>query len=412
MAIDAYTGLPGSGKSYSVVKFAILPSLKEGRQVITNIPLTELAHEEFPGQIRQLEHDWYKDEKLFETVPNGAVVVLDELWRRWPKGMPAAKVPFRDKEFLAEHRHLVDEEGNATRIVLVTQDLDQIAAFATMLVDTTYQSVKLSALGANKRFRVDIYQGAAKGQRPPKSRLLRSVFDKYEKAIHQYYQSATKSLTGLVGDESRADKRASVWRSPLAIFMLVSPVLLGLALWQVSVFFSNGFSFKEKPEPVAEVVAPVVPDQGQAVFVDGAMISQAPASPVAEPVVLGPPPVLTSSVWRVSGYMARVDRDSGKMRDVAILTSAAGVQYMPLDDCEAVSMGHDYKCLVDGAMATPWSGPVRAGVADFVIGGASQTVAAGAEAVGLGGERSAAQPAQPTPPARPAVTIVPQRPSA
>lgn len=88
MAIDAYVGLPGSGKTYSVVKFAILPSLKQGRLVITNIPLTDLAHQDYPDQIRQLPHNWYQDEKLFETVPNGAVVVLDELWRRWPKGMP------------------------------------------------------------------------------------------------------------------------------------------------------------------------------------------------------------------------------------------------------------------------------------------------------------------------------------
>jgi len=259
MAIDAYTGLPGSGKSYSVVKFAILPSLKQGRQVITNIPLTELAHAEFPDQIRQLPHDWYTNEALFETIPNGSVVVLDELWRRWPKGMPASKVPFRDKEFLAEHRHLVDDAGNSTRVVLVTQDLDQIAAFATMLVDTTYQSVKLSALGSSNRFRVDIYQGAAKGQRPPKSRLLRSVFDKYEKSIHQYYQSATKSLTGLVGDESRADKRATIWRSPLMIFMLCSPILLGLLVWQLVKFFNNGMSFAEPVEPVlAETVEPVL----------------------------------------------------------------------------------------------------------------------------------------------------------
>ncbi len=393
MAIDAYVGLPGSGKSYSVVKFAILPSLKQGRLVITNIPLTELAHSEYPDQIRQLPHDWYKNEKLFEDVPNGSVVVLDELWRRWPKGMPAAKVPFRDKEFLAEHRHLVDEEGNSTRIVLVTQDLDQIAAFATMLVDTTYQSVKLTAIGANKRFRVDIYQGAAKGQRPPKSRLLRSVFDRYEKSIHQYYQSATKSLTGQVGDESKADSRASIWRSPLMLFTLVSPVLLGLMIWQIGKFFANGMSFESRdPEPVA-VVSPepeFKPMELSNPWPDDMAPAAGAGSQSGAPRKRG-----YSAVWRVAGHMQRVDPDSKKMRDVVMLTSLSGVRYEPLENCEAVSMGFQYQCEIDGDLVTPWSGPINQNMAGYVLGGASEAVNVGKQAVGLGGERSAATEAPP-----------------
>ena len=394
MAIDAYVGLPGSGKSYSVVKFAILPSLKQGRQVITNIPLTEAAHDEYHGLIRQLDHDWYKDEKLFESIPNGSVVVLDELWRRWPKGMPATKVPFRDKEFLAEHRHMVDEAGNSTRVVLVTQDLDQLAAFATMLVDTTYQSVKLSAVGSNKRFRVDIYQGAAKGQRPPKSRLLRSVFDKYESNIHQYYQSATKSLSGQVGDESKADKRASIWRSPLMLFTLVSPILLGVLIWQIGRFFSGGMSFAE-PEPVSD-------SSSTAVFVEGEfshLVNPLPAgmqpAPTGPPLPTAPAVPGKSSVWRVAGHMRRSDPDTEKMRDVVMLVSIHGPRYMPLEDCTPISMGFDYQCEVDGAIATPWTGPLSQSMAGYVLGGASETVNAGAEAVGLGGERSAAPEGRP-----------------
>jgi len=382
MAIDAYVGLPGSGKSYSVVKFAILPSLKQGRLVITNIPLTDLAHEEFPGLIRQLDHDWYKDEALFDSVPNGSVVVLDELWRRWPKGMPAAKVPFRDKEFLAEHRHLVDENGNSTRIVLVTQDLDQISAFATMLVDTTYQSVKMSALGANKRFRVDIYQGAAKGQRPPKSRLLRSVFDRYEKSIHQYYQSATKSLTGLVGDESKADSRATIWKSPLMIFTICAPFILAFLVWQIGKFFNNGMTFTP-PEPKADPVALQQPAFG---LVNPAPEDLAP-KPVAQSVQQHFEPAI-STVWRVVGHVQRVLPDTGKMADVVLLTSVFGLRYEPLANCEPVSMGHAYQCIVEGAMATPWSGPMRADMSASVLGGASQTVNAAGQAVGIAGERS------------------------
>jgi zona occludens toxin len=381
MAIDAYVGLPGSGKSYSVVKFAILPSLKQGRQVITNIPLTDVAHNEFPDLIRQLPHDWYQDETLFESIPNGSVVVLDELWRRWPKGMPAAKVPFRDKEFLAEHRHLVDEEGNSTRIVLVTQDLDQISSFATMLVDTTYQSVKMSALGSSKRFRVDIYQGAAKGQRPPKSRLLRSVFDRYEKTIHQYYQSATKSLTGLVGDESKADRRATIWKSPLMLFTLASPIILGLLVWQIGKFFSNGMTFTPpEPEPVAKVQPLGMVNEMPADLMQSAASS--------DPLPVQQPSISISTVWRVAGHMQRVSADSGKMADLVLLTSVYGLRYEPMHNCEPVSMGTGYQCHIDGSLATPWSGPLHADMSASVLGGASQTVNAAGQAVGIAGERS------------------------
>lgn len=394
MAIDAYTGLPGSGKSYSVVKFAILPSLKEGRLVITNIPLTDLAHEEFPGLIRQLPHSWYQDDALFDTVPNGSVVVLDELWRRWPKGMPASKVPFRDKEFLAEHRHMVDEEGNSTRIVLVTQDLDQIAAFATMLVDTTYQSVKLSALGANKRFRVDIYQGAAKGQRPPKSRLLRSVFDRYEKSIHQYYQSATKSLTGLVGDESKADKRGSVWRSPLIIFTLISPFLIGILVWQIGKFFANGMSFSAPPAASSSAIVPTAPSGDFDRYRNEYSTPIEPLSP-AQPQPQPAKQKQYSSVWRVAGHMQRADPDSKKMRDVVMLTSLSGVRYEPLENCESIGMGFQYQCEIDGDLVTPWSGPINQNMAGYVLGGAGEAVNVGKQAAGLGGERSAASDAPP-----------------
>ena len=398
MAIDAYTGLPGSGKSYSVVKYSILPSLKEGRQVITNIPLTQLAHDQFPGLIRQLPHDWYRDEKLFETIPHGSVVVLDELWRRWPKGMPAAKVPFRDKEFLAEHRHLVDDKGNSTRIVLVTQDLDQIAAFATMLVDMTYQSVKLSAIGASNKFRVDIYQGAAKGQRPPKSRLLRSTFDRYEAAIHRYYQSATKSLSGAVGDESRADKRATIWRSPLMLFTLASPIVLGLLVWQIGKFFSNGMSFSE-PEPVAEVVQ-AEPDMTTLVNpLPPDLSGMAPTT--GQPVAAAPPvrSVTYSATWRVAGHIQRMSHETGRMEDAVILKSISGTRYEPLANCEPISMGYEYQCEIDGALATPWSGPINQNMAGFVLGGASETINAGASAVGIGAERSAGTEARAAQPA-------------
>ena len=377
MAIDAYTGLPRSGKSYSVVKNVILPSLREGRHVYTNIPLTEKLKDEFPGQVHQLDAKWFSDPNLVDTFPNGAVVILDELWRRWPSGLKANNVNFKDKEFLAEHGHLVDENGNTTRVVLVSQDLSQIAAFARDLVSVTYRSTKLDAVGAESRFRVDIYQGAVTGQRPPKSQLLRSTYDKYESQFYDYYKSSTKSMTGEVGDESRADKRSNIWTSKAFIGMLIGSVFMigggGYGLYWVS---QAGARYADKeaeikgvpesapitlvnPEPPPDIPLPRV----------GAISGSANAAPA------NPSP---SSLWRVSGYI-RVSQEAPDqpawpsvagygaashqpMRlsrfatDMAVLSSMAGNRYIPLSECQPYSDRINYHCDVDGERVTPWSG--------------------------------------------------------
>ncbi|TBU73719.1 zonular occludens toxin domain-containing protein [Phytopseudomonas daroniae] len=366
MAIDAYVGKPRSGKSYSVVKQVILPSLKSGRHVYTNIPLTELAHDEFPGMIHQLEPGWYEDVDLFDKIPDGSVVVLDEVWRRWPKGMNANSIPKKDKAFLAEHGHLVNDLGHTTRVILVTQDLDQISNFCMTLIDKTYQSIKLDALGASSKFRVDIYEGAAKGQRPPKSQLIRSSFDSYSDKVYRYYKSATKSQTDNVGDESRADKRASAWRSPFLWFAIVAPfVVVPLGLWYLSGLFSSGFG-AVKDDPAHEVVqvqqpGPTnpwppgysVPNQPVAVQPKVTTNAQAPAE---------------SLRWRVAGHIQRVDRDTKKMVDAVILTDGQFVTYVALADCEKISLGTEYRCLFQGDWVTPWSGPRAVSVADSVLG--------------------------------------------
>ncbi|MCQ2049386.1 zonular occludens toxin domain-containing protein, partial [Stutzerimonas kunmingensis] len=186
-----------------VVEHVIIPSLKQGRHVVTNIPLeVDALLAEFGGTIAQLPADWFERRDLSELAPNGCVLVLDELWRRWPKGQKTNAAALEDKALLAEHRHRVDEKGQSMRVVLVTQDLEQIATWVTLLVETTYRIVKKS----KKYYRVDIYRGAAKGQRPPKTALLRQTAGTFKPTVWCYYKSATQSATGDVGDESKADR--------------------------------------------------------------------------------------------------------------------------------------------------------------------------------------------------------------
>ncbi|MDO3651318.1 zonular occludens toxin domain-containing protein, partial [Nocardia mangyaensis] len=159
MAITAYTGLPGSGKSYSIFEHVILPSLKAQRDVWTNIPCdTEKLTNQFGYAPTVFDSgDLADNPKWFsEVLPQGVVCVLDEAWRLWPSGLKANNANPDHLEFIAEHRHLVGESGRSTEIVLATQDLTQIAVFARNLVDKTYRMTKLDAVGQSKRFRIDI----------------------------------------------------------------------------------------------------------------------------------------------------------------------------------------------------------------------------------------------------------------
>lgn len=214
MSITAYVGLPGSGKSYGVVENVIVPAVKEFRTVYTNIPLNldeffrryKVRPVQFDARDLEENPDWFEQE--FEL---GSILVLDECWRLWPSGQKASSALQQHKSFLAEHRHMVGADGKSTEVVLVTQDLGQLSNWVRLLVEQTFRVEKLVAIGASKKYRVDVYGGAVTGQTPPKSRRLRQIYGTYSKEITFLYSSHTKSQAG-AGDETKTDNRGVVWK--------------------------------------------------------------------------------------------------------------------------------------------------------------------------------------------------------
>ena len=235
MAIYAYVGLPGHGKSYSVVQFQILPALRAGRQVVTNLPLKlDLLREEFPGapavSVFDTQELLLRPESISELAPPGCVFILDEAWRLFPAGVRTDKVPEPFRSFFAEHRHRVNDLGDSTQIVLVTQDLGQISTFCRQLVEETFRMVKLSHVGLSKRFRVDVYNGPAAGPNPPVSSRIRQIPGRYDSRIYRFYVSHTQSQAGSEGANEKAiDSRANVLKRPVLI--AVPFIVFGLGGW-------------------------------------------------------------------------------------------------------------------------------------------------------------------------------------
>ncbi|WP_278938465.1 zonular occludens toxin domain-containing protein [Pseudomonas helleri] len=335
MAIHGYVGKPGSGKSYGVVERVVIPSLKQGRHVVTNIPLmVDDLLADFGGTVEILPHDWWERPDLNEFVRNGCVLILDELWRRWPSGQTVQKANINDKALLAEHRHMVDDKGNSMRIVLVTQDLSQLASWARTLIETTFVIKKFT----KKTYRVNSYFGVVTGDSPPKSKLIRQAAGKFNPDVFRYYRSATKSQTGDVGDESVADKTGSFLRSyTLWAFIVLFVVGLSFGVPAVTSFFKAPLTTKVQ-QPKDKTPSTLKKPQSQTKLIK--------------------PQVIYSSNWRLSGFVHPSQTDPNTVRDssVAVLVSPYGrTRYIAFSGCRYFSDFKEAYCDIDGERITTWT---------------------------------------------------------
>jgi len=329
MAIHAYVGKPGHGKSYGTVEHVVIPSLKQGRHVVTNIPLNaDSLLAEFGGNITQLPEDWHESDDLSDLLPAGCVAIIDECWRRWPAGVNSNHARLTDKSLLAEHRHRVDGKNNSMRFVLVTQDLAQISSWVRLLIESTYRIRKMS----KRAYKVEIYNGYVTGDSPPKTKLIRVTGGTFKKEIYSHYSSATKSSTGEVGDESSADGRASYLRSySLWGYLVGGFVCLVVGIYFVSGFLSPGTS-KSKPTPQAAQQAAI------------------PRKPVDPPI---------STTWRLVGFVHPSKPDPnyrGVSEALAVVSDVNGnTRYVSFRHCRYSEDFTETYCDVDGSRITSWA---------------------------------------------------------
>lgn len=407
MAIDAYIGLPGSGKSYGVVEYCIIPSLKEGRHVVTNIPLEgSLLTSVYGGEITQLPDDWYEDIEFSESIPNGCVLILDEVWRKYPSGQKINQVPVQDMALLKEHRHRVDATGKAMRVILVTQDAGDLSSWVRKLVAHTYRMEKLDVLGASKRFRVDIFKGCPTGDNPPKRLMIRQTTGTYKPEIYQYYRSATQSDGLSAGDETVADKRSNIWSSKwlwvCIIFGFLGPIY---GAFGVANFFSRDTAAapEQTPTPLQQPLAVNPPPPG---------FESDPSVPVVQQSVTTvehsdqPPQIQLSASWRVAGYLDKSkasDLNPQLRRQVLLATAGGQRRIISITACHYYEGGIDVYCDVDGERVTPWTGQQTAiGILPPEI----KTISAVTTARGEQSEQSAAATAEPVRPAARSPVIV------
>ncbi|ENR5393947.1 hypothetical protein ACEWIT_003763 [Providencia rettgeri] len=304
MAISAYVGVPGSGKSYEVVSNVIIPAFMKGRRVVTNLygisqdKITAycLAHRKANadslGEIIYVDNEQVMDDNFFPYMENdtlaentfcrsGDLICLDEIWRIWENDK---KIPKNHQSFIAEHRHFDGENGITCDLVVLNQAVSGLPRFIKDRVESTFRMTKLTALGLRSRYRVDVYTGI----KLFKSNKVSAYQCKYDKKIFPLYQSHVNGQ----GVEQVVDKRQNVFSSPKVILMLCAfPILLLISLSFLYQFFTRFDTKNEVDEPVEQTVSQ--------------RINQTSNKNLISPSISTPAPPSISENWRIVGKLEK-----------------------------------------------------------------------------------------------------------
>lgn len=269
MAITAYTGRPGAGKSYALVEQVIVPAVAAGRRVLTNIegvqPDKVAAHciaegcdpdkvgsvLIFDGQ-KALEPGFFPTESISDEntfVKGGDLLVFDE-WRLYfPQ---RGKMPNDDLEpFLRWHRHLTDDNGVACDIVIGTQLITDLHRDFRGLCHRSYKFRKLDAVGAAKSYAYHVYEGHLQ----PKGEHYSVGSGRYRPEIFALYKSYSGNANG---QEKATDGRAAFFTKGVYAGGVVAVLLIVAGGWYSYRWFTAPAEAVEKPRgapaaPVAQL---------------------------------------------------------------------------------------------------------------------------------------------------------------
>ena len=258
MSISCYSGLMGSGKTYEVVLSVIIPAIKGGRRVVTNISgidsdaIRAYCAEKFEVQLNDCGHVVYaKNEEVankdFFPVENsssdhecksfvlaGDLVCVDEAYKIWGTD---CKILNEHKVFFREHRHYVHPKtGVACDLVLMTQDIGDLHRLVKVVIEQSFRCHKAKGVGLNSVYTIAMWEG----WKQPAKLVISDWTRKYDSEIFPLYKSyASEEL----GKESSTDSRQNVFNDKRLLIKIVLMVVLMIgAGWRIYHFFADKIS--------------------------------------------------------------------------------------------------------------------------------------------------------------------------
>ena len=232
--IENHFGKPGSGKSYSVMADVILPALKAGCRVLTNIDGAQdkgcrlrlgaaLGYD--PDELETLyiylTEDDIKGGFCWDRVQAKDVFVIDEAQRYWPGGVlkPTDPVAFK---FFGEHRHF----GCSIHCITINPGNFQVPMRSYAEVCHLYK--KLGVLGLNSRYTRRDYAAAI----PSTDSQVGSITGKYQPEIFTYYKSVSEAGNLVIA------KQKNILVSPK--FIIAYIVVISLLLFTAIRVYQRG----------------------------------------------------------------------------------------------------------------------------------------------------------------------------
>jgi zona occludens toxin len=349
MPINALTGLMGSGKSFECVVSVILPALRAGRNIVTNVAgidndacraycvekfnvsMTSLGHVIHCTNEQVLLPDFLPHGTEVDTLCKaGDLVCIDEAWRFWgtdKKILPEHAIFFR------EHRHYVNPETKVScDLVLMVQHITDLHRMLKVVVELSFKTTKLKSLGLNKTYRVEMWEGY---KQTLKSRISCETKN-YDKAIFPLYSS----YVGGHGKELQVDKRQNIFNNKMLWFYIVLVLAVGgAAIYFVVKFFSPPTPKKDGKTPTANTKPFFDPATGKP-------LTQNQQAQYATPERVIP---LFSETWRIVGRF-----QSGETQFVAVMNSAGRVRLEHPSNFQ--NTGSSIVGKIDGETVTVWSG--------------------------------------------------------
>lgn len=228
--INLILGAPGGGKSFEAVVFHILPALRKGRKVITNLPLVleeieKLNPEYLPLiDLRQdnktleiSKSTWNPFHRVFDkhkisqvSRPFASIADYGDTWRHPVNGggplyvidechkcLPSRGTAVDVEEWFAEHRHEFAD------ILLITQSAGKVTKAITESIQLCYRVRKATAFGSDTSYIRKVQDGL-------RGDIVNESIRKYKPEFFKYYKSHTKSPG--MGSEAVASDVVPFWR--------------------------------------------------------------------------------------------------------------------------------------------------------------------------------------------------------
>lgn len=186
------TGVPGSGKSLALVKRYIIPALRKGRRIYTNIDglndpspnpyilalsfSSGVSPEDVEKLIFEIPEKDYN--RVLSAMPSGAIAVIDEAQIFWNARDYATDNNKAILPYFQKHRHYGHD------IILATQHFEQLDSGIRRLSEVHYRLKRMKNIGLNMVVKVSVFsQGLSIDIKPVASEawsIDKSIFGCYK----------------------------------------------------------------------------------------------------------------------------------------------------------------------------------------------------------------------------------------